>query len=82
MAYTPSPFTGDITLDNLLTYIEEELLIISRSFTEFDQVQLRPLNVAVAKPREGMVVYADGTNWNPGGGKGVYVYTGGAWSKL
>ena len=28
---------------------------------------------------DGMLAYADGTNWNPGGGKGFYRYTGSAW---
>lgn len=31
------------------------------------------------KPREGMVRYADGTNWNPGSGKGMYYYNGTTW---
>jgi hypothetical protein len=29
-----------------------------------------------------MVRYADGTNWNPGAGKGLYLYNGTAWTKL
>ena len=40
------------------------------------------LNVAPVKPREGMIRGADGTNWNPGAGKGVYAYYGGVWNKL
>lgn len=28
------------------------------------------------KPRDGHYVYADGTVWNPGSGKGIYVYDG------
>jgi len=28
------------------------------------------------KPDEGVHVYADGIDWNPGGGKGYYEYTG------
>lgn len=35
-----------------------------------------------AKPREGMIVGADGTNWNPGSGKGIYAYYSGAWNYL
>jgi len=35
--------------------------------------------VAPAKPREGMIVLADGTRWNPGQGKGYYGYFGGQW---
>lgn len=29
-----------------------------------------------------MVVYADGTNWNPGSGAGIYAYYGGSWKFL
>jgi hypothetical protein len=39
-------------------------------------------HVAPAKPREGMLVYADGTDWNPGSGAGYYVYYAGAWHPL
>jgi hypothetical protein len=40
---------------------------------------LTPLHVEPAKPREGMVVRADGTDWNPGSGAGVYCHSGSAW---
>lgn len=30
----------------------------------------------------GMTVLADGTDWDPGAGQGVYTYYGGAWHKL
>ena len=40
-------------------------------------------NAAPAKPQDGMIAYADGTNWNPGGGgQGFYGYYGGAWNRL
>ena len=34
--------------------------------------------------RQGMLAYADGTNWNPGsGGEGIYYYNAaGSWTKL
>lgn len=31
---------------------------------------------------EPMIVFADGTNWNPGGGRGYYARIGGVWVKL
>ncbi len=31
---------------------------------------------------EGLVAFADGVNWNPGSGAGLYEYRGGAWNKL
>ena len=46
------------------------------------QIRLEQTNVAPVKPRDGDIKYADGTNWNPGSGVGVYAYIGGAWTKL
>lgn len=43
---------------------------------------LAPLAVAPLKPREGMVVMANGTNWNPGSGAGFYGYRAGSWRFL
>lgn len=40
------------------------------------------LNVEPTKPYEGLTVGADGTNWNPGGGQGVYTYYNSTWNKL
>jgi hypothetical protein len=36
------------------------------------------------KPRDGMIRKADGTNWNPGGGRGYYGYdeVSGTWKLL
>lgn len=35
------------------------------------------------KPRDGMVLFADGTIWNPsGGGGGLHQRVGGAWVKV
>lgn len=47
--------------------------------TVTDTVQLQPQSVAPAKPRAGLLVEADGTNWNPGSGAGLYIYRAGAW---
>lgn len=35
-----------------------------------------------AKLADGYVVLADGADWNPGSGAGVYCYRGGAWRFL
>ena len=45
-------------------------------------VFLDTLNAVPIRPREGMVVKANGTTWNPGAGAGVYAYVGAAWVKL
>jgi hypothetical protein len=61
-----------------------ELLALSRQLQgSLDWITLDVRSVAPAKPRAGMVVNADGTNWNPGGtGAGLYQYLGGTWTKL
>ena len=43
---------------------------------------LPPQARAPLRPEEGMTVNANGTNWNPGGGAGLYQYLSGAWVKL
>lgn len=45
-------------------------------------IQFKVLHVEPARPREGLVVYADGTDWDPGSGKGLYQYDGSAWVAL
>ena len=32
--------------------------------------------------RRGLLAYADGVTWNPGGGEGVYWHNGSGWTKL
>lgn len=43
---------------------------------------LKTLNEPPPRTKTGMVVLADGTNWNPGSGAGVYAFYGSAWNKL
>lgn len=50
--------------------------------TAKDFIRLKQLHVAPIKTFTGMIVLADGTDWDPGSGAGVYVYYGGAWVKL
>jgi hypothetical protein len=63
-------------------YVEEELLAIARSLSEQTELELRPIHAEPTKPREGMIVFADGTDWDPGAGKGVYTRSGSSWVKL
>ena len=56
-----------------------------RQFTEqptFPYVQLEELHAAPAKLLVGMIVWADGTDWDPGSGAGVYWYDGSTWNLL
>jgi hypothetical protein len=44
-----------------------------------DVVRLNVLNREPIRPRNGMLVEADGTNWDPGSGAGLYIRRAGAW---
>ena len=77
--YTPEPpgeFAGSV-------YIYRELLRISTALGLIAEGRFLEIRAAEpSKPREGMLVVADGTNWNPGSGKGLYERKNGSWSKL
>lgn len=77
MPYLPSkppPTTSDDGTA-LAFYLEDELSRLAMSLLDDVQaVEVRPAHVAPLRPREGMVVYADGTDWNPGSGEGLYTF--------
>ena len=81
MEYLPQLPPSDVSM--LPSFLMAELQKIQQSMNAQQMVlRLAELNVAPVKPRNGDVVYADGTNWNPGGGRGVYVYKVNAWVLL
>ena len=63
-------------------YLDRQFRAIAIAIEALAAGQLDVTNVAPDKPRDGMIRYADGTNWNPGSGEGIYAYYGGAWNKL
>lgn len=62
--------------------VNRELMRIAAAFEIARAGSVEFLNVEPVRLREGMVAGADGTNWNPGSGQGVYVYYNSAWNKL
>lgn len=80
MPYVPRPvpqLTGEAK--DLALWISEELRNVARTFQESEQTQFTVLYEEPPRPREGMAVVADGTEWNPGQGAGQYTYISGAW---
>ena len=65
-------------------YVVNELKRIGDVFFNQATFRLERTNVAPTRPREGDIRYADGTNWNPGSGEGIYFFkkTTSAWVKL
>jgi hypothetical protein len=66
----------------LSRFLQDELTKLAAAVQALAAGQLDKTTVAPAKPREGMVRLADGSNWNPGSGQGVYAYYNGAWHLL
>lgn len=63
--------------------IQQELEQVSRAMSEpNDMLLLEMRYVAPPKPRDGMLVLADGVNFNPGSGAGFYGFRAGAWRFL
>lgn len=80
--YRPSTLPAAATLDDVQRFLEEELTAIAREFGETDLLRLVPRHRPPEKLRPGMIVEADGVNWNPGLGAGLYIYRGGVWVKI
>lgn len=62
--------------------LEAEVTQLRLAVEEIQKSLFTETHVVPAKPREGMLRWADGTDWNPGAGAGLYHYLGGVWNKL
>ena len=63
--------------------LNQVLLQLSGAVYAALQLRLAPMHHAPLRPRAGMLAYADGTNWNPGAGEGLYEFRSDvAWHKL
>jgi hypothetical protein len=63
-------------------WIYEELRRLEATFSSLDFIILKETHVEPSRPRSGMVVLADGTDWDPGSGQGFYGYYNGGWEPL
>ena len=80
-----SPNPAPVNPEALPDYLVSELNRLGDILFNLDTFRLEPTNVAPTKPRDGDIRYADGTNWNPGSGQGIYAYIDDgspAWEKL
>jgi len=77
VSYIPSSTSAD-TAVGLRSWLVQELNRIANGFTVAGQTTTLPvLTVEPSKPETGQVVFADGTAWNPGSGRGLYYYDAG-----
>lgn len=78
--YAPEPVPSDPK--ELPAYIERNNRAIETAINLLAAGHLDETHVAPVKPRNGDIRLADGTNWNPGSGQGVYAYYNSTWNKL
>lgn len=81
MSYRASPIAAGVPA-SVQRFLREELRRIEIQFASLDNLTLPALAAEPDKLENGMIVYADGSNWNPGSGAGFYGREAGAWVKL
>ena len=69
----PSTIEDPATVE-FLAQLQRNVLEFSTQIGQFDVLTSVP-----EKPRRGLIVYADGTGWNPGSGEGLYRFNGSTW---
>jgi hypothetical protein len=80
--YSPR-FNPPNDLAGLIRALGEEFNNIAQAqYDRKDVLELPVLNAPPSKLKDPMVAVADGTNWNPGSGAGIYAYLSGGWVKL
>ena len=78
--YEPGPLPEK--KEDLGIYVVTELKRLGNIIFNQSVMRLEETNTAPAKPRDGDIRYADGSNWNPGAGVGIYWCDGSSWNKL
>ena len=79
--YEPGPLPEEVS--DLGNYVVTELKRIGSIFLNQATFRLECMHVEPTRPRKGDIRYADGTDWNPGSGEGIYFFNNaGTWIQL
>jgi len=77
--YEPETYSGGANPKSLAEYLQRELRRIAVTLDGVEEILLTELHVEPDKPRNGQVILVDGTDFNPGSGRGFYGRSNGAW---
>jgi len=77
--YEPGPLPADP--ESLGLYLATELKRLGDILLNQATFRLERTHEAPARPRTGDIRFADGSDWNPGSGEGIYWY-GTSWNTL
>lgn len=81
MEYQPESFAGG-TQEQLVAWLQQELSKVRQVLNGKQDAEVRFRTSPPEKVREGLIAAADGVNWNPGAGAGLYLFRDGTWWKL
>ena len=70
MSYTPR--IPPQNPEELLPYLDDEFTRVAQVLNRVESGEYQILYAQPSRIFPGLVVYADGTTWNPGGGEGIY----------
>lgn len=81
--YVPGELPTD-SIEDLQRALTDELRKISESFKvgEFETINLQALSTVLDKQKSGDILRADGDNYDPGEGAGIYWFDGTIYTKL
>ncbi len=79
LLYEPGmpPSVSSQEMQAIVVWLMDELNKIAGAIQPQEDLSLLSTDVLPPKPAVRELRWADGTNWNPGGGAGYYEYTGG-----
>ena len=79
--YEPGPLPENV--EDLGGYLVSELKRLGGILFNQATFRLEVTHVEPTRPRKGDIRYADGTDWNPGSGEGIYFFNNsGTWTQL
>lgn len=78
--YQPAQVPSDASA--LQEFLRNEFQKLAEAISAVADGQYDVTHVEPGRPREGMVRFADGSDWDPGSGRGFYGFSNGAWRFL
>lgn len=88
LGYKPEPPPSDLPA-SAQRYLDTELHRIAAAvqgllavIASTSTLRLTPMAAEPASPADGVLIYTDGTTWDPGSGQGYYYWNGMAWTPL
>lgn len=82
VAYNPGDPGGISNIADLVRFVREENLKIANAIRALAEGHLDMQTTPPQKPRAGNIRFADGVNWDPGSGQGIYYFDGLVWNQL